>query len=102
MGWLHDLFASPPVPGQHRQEYDRLFAELLRIGETDGFLSERPGGSFNMQSRHIRAREIGKRLHDLGGVPLMDFAVRKTRRKLGKTLSAHLEYAWAQVGGWMP
>lgn len=102
MGFVQDIFASPPVPGQHRREYDRLYEELLRIGEKEDYLSERPGGAFNMQSRHIRTREIGKRLHELGGVPLMDFAVRKVRRKLGKNLSAHLEYAWAEVGNWMP
>lgn len=96
------MLASPPVPRQHRQEYDRLYQELLRIGEREDYLSERPGGTYNMQCRHIRTREIGKRLHDLGGVLLMDFAVRKVKRKLGKALSAHLEYAWTEVGDWMP
>jgi hypothetical protein len=45
--------------------------------------------------------EIGKRLNDLGGYNLMDYVLRRVRRKLGKELAAHLEYCWMGIGSWL-
>lgn len=101
MGFLTDLFGPKPYPGQSKQEVDKLIAELLRIGELDDFLSERPGPPFNMQCRHIRAREIGKRLHEIGGLKLMEYAHKIVRKKLGSKLVSHLEYAWSEIGEWV-
>lgn len=101
MGFLSDLFSRPPYPPQKRDEVQRLLAELVQIGKRDDFLSERPGGPFNYQSRHTRAREIGKRLNEIGGLALMEYAHKQVRRKAGKELSAHLEYCWAEIGNWM-
>jgi hypothetical protein len=78
-----------------------LVSELIRIGETDDFLSERPGPPFNFQCRHIRSREIGKRLDELGGLRLMEFVHKKVKKKLGKILVSHLEYAWSEIGNWI-
>jgi hypothetical protein len=75
--------------------------ELIMIGKTDDYLSERPGGGFNMQCRHIRTREIGSRLHEIGGFELMEDANNKVRKKLGVSLSEHLFYAWAEIGDWI-
>ncbi len=100
MDFLTDLF-SKPYPSHASAEVDRLIGELLRIGKTEDFLSERPGGSFNRDCRHIRTREIGKRLDEIGGLPLMAFANRSVRRKLGKDLSWHLEAAWKDIGKWI-
>jgi len=100
MGFLSDLFVKP-YPSYAKTEVDRLLDELIRIGKTDDFLSERPGGGFNRECRHIRAREIGKRLDELGGLPLMEFANRSIRRKIGKNLSWHLEAAWKDIGKWI-
>lgn len=90
-----------PYPSHARQDVERLLDELVRIGKTDDFLSERPGGGFNRDSRHIRAREIGERLNELGGVPLMEYAYRHVRRKLGKNLAWHLQAAWKDIGEWI-
>ena len=55
-----------------------------------------------MEKRHIRAREIGKRLFDLGGFELMEYILKKMHKRLSPNLAAHLSYAWADVGGWAP
>lgn len=100
MDFITDLFVKP-YPAHAQQDVNRLLDELVRIGKTEDFLSERPGGAFNRDSRHIRAREIGMRLHDLGGLKLMEYANRYVRRKLGKNLSWHLEAAWKDIGDWI-
>jgi hypothetical protein len=100
MDFLTDLFLHP-YPSHAKEEVDRMIEELLRIGKVDDFLSERSGGAFNRECRHIRAREIGKRLDELGGVDLMLYANRRVRRKLGKNMSWHLEAAWKDIGKWI-
>ncbi len=102
MGFLADLFGLKPYPAHAKEEVQRLIAELIRIGETDDYLSERPGPPFNYQCRHNRARDIGKRLDELGGYALMMFAHGKVKKKLGKVLVSHLEYAWTDIGNWIP
>lgn len=100
MGFLDDLFAKPPYPSEKRDEVNRLLDELIRIGKQDDYLSERPGSPFNFQCRHNRARDIGKRLDEIGGLALMQFAHRKVRKASGVSLADHLEYAWTDVGKW--
>jgi hypothetical protein len=103
MSWLTDLI-SKPYPGELRDEVEKLLAELIEIGKRDDYLSERHLPGFNSQYRHVRARAIGKRLNDIGGLPLMEYAHRLVRRKTGKAgraLAEHLEYAWAEIGDWM-
>jgi hypothetical protein len=77
MGFFNSLFGKCPFPPERRDVVERMIADLIRIGKVDDFLSERPGGSFNMQSRHIQAREIGNRLNEIGGVELMEYAQRR-------------------------
>ena len=103
MEWLQDLL-NKPYPSQHKAEVERLLDELVRVGLQDDFLSERPGAGFNSQCRNVRARQIGTRLNDIGGLPLMEYAQRYVRRKSGKkgkSLYEHLEYAWVEIGDWM-
>ena len=100
MYFITDLLVKP-YPGHAKQDVERMLEELVRIGRTDDFLSERPGGGFNRDSRHIRTREIGQRLHEIGGLALMEYANRYVRRKLGKNLSWHLEAAWKDIGDWI-
>jgi hypothetical protein len=103
MNFLSDLFSPMPYNGSEKEEITSLVEELVKIGKTDDFLSERPGFGFNGQCRHVRARQIGLRLHNLGGFPLMEWVYFKVKRKLGKQgkiLVSHLEYAWVEVGGW--
>ena len=100
MSFLTDMFVKP-YPSHARDEVERLIEELVRIGKVDDFLSERSGGAFNRDCRHVRAREIGKRLDELGGLDLMLYANRRVRRKLGKNMSWHLEAAWKDIGKWI-
>jgi hypothetical protein len=99
---LFDFLKPAPFPAYAHDEVNRLTDELLRIGKQDDFLSEHPGGNFNMQCRHIRAREIGKRLSELGGVKLMWWAydIVRSKNKKNRALADHLEYCWVDVGDW--
>ncbi len=99
MDFLRDLF-SPPYPAQQRPEVEKLLRELVQIGKMEDFLSERPGGAFNYQCRHMRAIQIGKRLDEIGGLPMMEFARRHIRRSVGVQLISHLDYCWEGVGKW--
>jgi hypothetical protein len=102
-----DIFGSlfnrgPSVPPEYKAEFNELLTELLKIGKSEDFLSEQPGGAYNGQCRHLRARAIGRRLDQMGGLSLMQAVRDRVRRKLGANLAAHLDYAWADVGEWMP
>jgi hypothetical protein len=99
---LFSLLKPPPCPKGSLGELKELLAELHHIGRTDDFLSERPGLPFDSKCRHARARQIGARLDDLGGIELMEYVYQKMCRRLGKTLAAHLEYCWAGIGSWLP
>lgn len=101
MSWLTDLFFKP-YPGDKAREVEKLLDELIQIGKRDDYLSERPTAGFNMQCRNVRARQIGQRLHEIGGLPLMEYAHRQVKRKASKMLGEHLEYCWTEVGNWMP
>jgi len=101
MGFLDFLFKKP-YPAHVQIEIDRMVEELVRIGKTEDFLSERPGGSFNIQCRNIRARDIGKRLDELGGIELMAMVQKKINKRLSPNLGDHLGYAWSDLGKWVP
>jgi hypothetical protein len=100
MNFIMDMI-SKPYPSHAQQDVERMLDELIRIGKTEDFLSERPGAGFNRECRNVRAREIGKRLDEIGGLPLMQYANRRIRRKLGKNMSWHLEAAWRDIGDWI-
>jgi hypothetical protein len=97
MDLFQNLFGQAPCPPDRKQEVDRLINELVMIGKQDDFLSERPGGVFNTHCRHVRAREIGKRLTEIGKYPLIAYAIKRVKKKLGASLSNHLEYAWDDI-----
>lgn len=98
---MKDLFNKRPYPLEYKPEVEKLIAELIKIGKTDDFLSERPGNPFNIKCRHIRAREIGERLYEIGSISLMEYAYNKVTKKLGNNLGSHLEYAWSEIGNWL-
>jgi hypothetical protein len=114
MGFLSNLFGGQSEEGllaaakdsaakRHlKEEIDRMTEELIKIGAVEDYLSERPGGSFNMDCRHRRACEIGKRLHEIGGIKIMEDALKRVTKKNGKVLGMHLSYAWKDIGGWVP
>lgn len=80
---------------------DGLVSELISIGKKEDYLSERPGGAYNGQCHHRRTREIGEQLNALGGNDLMLLIFDQVRKKVGRQLGDHLEYAWAGIGEWM-
>ncbi len=98
---LFDFIFGPKLFSSHdKTEVNRLLNELINIGIKEDYLSEHPGGGYNLQCRHIRTREIGLRLSEIGGMPLMAWAFDRVRKKAGKVPASHLEYAWQEVGEW--
>lgn len=102
MSIFSSLFKPKPYSSADGKEVDSLMEELVRIGIKEDYLSETPGRGYNGQCRHIRTREIGKRLHEIGGNDLMSWAYGIVRKKAGKTPASHLEYAWIDIGSWQP
>ena len=98
--WLKDLFLRMPCPAENRAEVQNLLAELCKIGQEDDFLSERPGQGFNSQCRNLRGIQIGKRLFEIGRLPLMEWARFKVKRQLKAQIAAHLDYDWDRIGDW--
>jgi hypothetical protein len=101
MGFFSSLFSPRLYPAKDQAEVKKLIVELIMIGVKEDYLSEHPGGGYNSQCRHLRTREIGKRLSEIGGLRLMSWAYEKVRRKAGKIPASHLEYAWQDVGEWI-
>jgi hypothetical protein len=99
---VFEIFGRKPYPPAQKNEVERLIENLVRIGQKEDFLSERPGGSFNAQCRHAGAREIGVRLAAIGGFELMEFVLKRIRKRLGANLAAHLSYAWTDIENWVP
>ena len=91
-------FFSKPFPRQNNDEMNRFMDELEQIGKKEDFLSERPGGPFDRECRHIRTREIGQRIFDIGGADAMEWTIKKISKKSGKDLAAHLEACWYRIG----
>lgn len=91
-------FFSKPFSGQYKDEVNRLMDELTQIGQKEDYLSERPGGPFDRECRHIRTREIGQRLFDIGGADTMEWVIKKLTKRIGKNLAAHLESCWFRIG----
>lgn len=99
------LFGHPAIrnlPTDQKQEVKRLLKKLVKIGELDDFLSLQPGGPFNVRCHHTGAREIGKRLEQIGGLELMDAARSHVKRKLKPVMAEHLDYCWQDIGDWQP
>ena len=86
---------------QSQNEIGDLTFELIDIGKSYGFLSQ-PGERFDMGGKNIRAREIGTRLDQIGGIKLMREVFYHVAKnfKPGSSLSKELEVAWHRIGDW--
>jgi hypothetical protein len=82
-------------------EADSLVTELIEIGRTCDFVSD-SGDSYDGNGYHKRAREIGIRLNEIGGMELMLSVYCRVVAKLGPGLGRSLEVAWGYIGGWWP
>jgi hypothetical protein len=117
------LLRALEVDPQHRDAPDHLLDvlhtlidEVVQIGYREGFLSTRPGGSFDEDNRHIRAREIGVLIAKIGekgaikvdsrsldSVQLVRVVVHEVQRRMGyHGKSTCLMLAWEGLGGWYP
>ena len=100
MDFFSGLISPMPCAAEHKAEVQKLLDELIKIGQTEDFLSERPGHGFNGQCRHVRTIMIGRRLDEIGQLALMTWVHQRVRRKLKAQLASHLEYAWDGVGSY--
>ena len=91
-------FLRRPFPRSAADEMNGCLEELIAIGRHDDFLSERPGGQFDRDCRHIRTREIGGRIFAIGGADAMEWMVDQVAKRLTPALGAHLEAAWSRIG----
>jgi len=99
------LFGHPAIrqlPPQPKREVKGMLEELVKIGKQDDFLSLQPGGPFNVRCHHTHARRIGQRLHEIGGLELMQAARSHVKRKLKAVMAEHLDHCWKDIGDWRP
>jgi len=99
------LFGEPEIrtlEPARREEILSLIDKLVKIGQTDDFLSLVPGGPFDMQLHHREARDIGRRINDIGGLPLMEAVRNSIKRKLKDVMAEHLDHCWKGIGNWQP
>jgi hypothetical protein len=99
------IFGHPAIrnlSGEKKRAVNRLLDELVTIGKQDDFLSLHPGGQFNVRCHHVRARKIGQRLNEMGGLELMQAARSHVKRKLKAVMAEHLDYCWQDIGEWQP
>jgi hypothetical protein len=103
MNIWHALFGHPALrklsPHQ-KSEVERLLEELVKIGKLEDYLSLHRGGDYDRNFHHKRARQIGARLNEIGGLPLMQAARARVKRKLDPIMAEHLDYCWNLVGDW--
>ncbi len=105
MSILEKILGHPAIrklPTQTKNEVNKLLSELVKIGKMDDFLSLQPGGPFNVRCHHTGARQIGKRLNEIGGLELMQAARWHIKGKLKETMAEHLDYCWQDIGEWQP
>lgn len=103
MNLFNLLFGEPEIrslDAPRKAEVNSIIEKLVKIGRTDDFLSVVPGGPFDLQCHHREARDLGRRLNEMGGLYLM-MAVRNTiRRKLKDVMAEHLDHCWKEIGQW--
>ena len=103
MSIWESIFGYPAIhrlPTETKREVNKLLDKLIKIGQLDDFLSLQPGGPFNIRCHHIEARNIGKRINEIGGLELMQAARSHVKRKLKAVMADHLDYAWQDIGDW--
>lgn len=77
-----------------------LTVELFGISRGRGFISSTPGADFDARGYHIRARQIGALLDQVGGLQVMRAAAEELRRTCGDLASGELACIWDGVGDW--
>jgi hypothetical protein len=82
-------------------EADLLTTELIQIGKGCPFVSSNKSVEFNTNGQHVRAREIGQRLSELGGKNLMLAVHYRVRLATSGERARELECAWDYIGGWL-
>ncbi len=81
-------------------EIEEEILKLEKIGNSEGFLSLAPGGSFNENCRNKAAVEIGLKLNRKGGRESMELAALGITLLTGAVSGRELEAAWKGIGTW--
>lgn len=91
--------ANRPSLASHQPQIKSMMEELKKIAYSDGFIGE-DGIQFDSLSRHIRTREIGIQLYQLGGHRLMQAVWGNLQSSLNEKEQADLMLNWKEIGGW--
>jgi len=91
-------------------EADKLILELEAIGHEAGFLKPTKTkknahllNQFNANNHHVRAKEIGSKLNEIGGIKLMALARHRVARKFKGARrfgGRELDFCWDGIGAW--
>jgi hypothetical protein len=109
------LVTNPPVSTSNDKletipHIKELTQELLKIGQSRGYVltdesdmaKEKPSrGVHGGLVRDPRTREIGERLHIIGGIEAMRTAHTVILNHLGSVRARELESAWHKIGSWI-
>ena len=80
---------------------DNMIQELIRIGGEEGFVSFDSGKIYDEEGRNRKARNIGKRLDEIGGLRLMMVAWWRVRFALSPGPAGRdLDVIWDGIGEW--
>lgn len=82
-------------------DIDKFVNELIEIGKNSNFVSF-SGDAFDENGYHTRTREIGKELHKIGGISLMQAVFYRVLKHIGPHACRSLEFAWSYIGDWLP
>lgn len=83
------------------REVERLVDELVEIGHEGGFVSTGGPKAYDSYGVSLRAREIGQRLNEMGGLRLMKNAWWRVRLALSPgPASRDLDIIWNRIGEW--
>lgn len=83
------------------REIECLVDELVAIGREEGFVSTSGPKIYDCYGVSLRAREIGKRLNDMGGLRLMKNVWWRVRLALSPSpASRDLDIIWNRIGEW--
>jgi hypothetical protein len=83
------------------RDIDKFVNELIEIGKNTDFISF-SSDAFDKHGYHIRTREIGKELHEIGGISLMQAVFYRVLNHIGPHTCRALEFAWSYIGDWLP
>jgi len=95
----HTGGSKTPTGGERLRPF-QVVLELTEIGKAERFRSTRRDTRFDARGRHLRAHEIGVRLHAQGGVALMRSIFEAVCSRTDAEAASDLEFCWSDIDEW--